>query len=98
MKRREFISLIGGAAVAWPLAARAQQSATPVIGYLNLGSPESDASRMTGLGRGLNQSGYAITLKMEQLSHQRWQSIRLVSRPAIFARLIHLQKACGSAT
>jgi putative tryptophan/tyrosine transport system substrate-binding protein len=55
MKRREFITLLGGAA-ARPLAALAQQP-IPVIGYLNLGSPESDAFRLTGLRRGLNQSG-----------------------------------------
>ena len=54
---RAFITLLGGVA-AWPLAARAQQSAIPVVGYLNNGSPESDASRLTGLRRGLNQTGY----------------------------------------
>ena len=56
--RREFITLLGGAAT-WPLAARAQQAGMPVVGYLNLGgSPESDSSRLTGLRRGLNQTGY----------------------------------------
>jgi len=57
MQRREFITLLGGAA-AWPLAARAQEAALPVIGYLNFGSPESDTARVTGLRRGLNQTGY----------------------------------------
>ena len=57
--RRKLLAALGGAAaVAWPLAARAQQPAMPVAGYLNLDSPESDASRLTGLRRGLNEAGY----------------------------------------
>ena len=55
--RREFITAIGGAA-AWSLAASSQRTAIPVIGYLNFGSPDSDAPRLTGLRRGLNQAGY----------------------------------------
>ncbi len=49
---------MAGTAAAWPIAAGAQQTEMPVIGYLNMGSPESDTFRLTGLRRGLNETGY----------------------------------------
>ena len=57
MTRREFIAVLGGAA-AWSLAARAQQTTIPVIGYLSQDSAEFDTIRLTGFRRGLSQSGY----------------------------------------
>src|SRR5262249_52823375 len=60
MRRREFISLIGGAAVAWPRAARAQQSGPmPLIGYFSSQSQEYDGPRLAALRRSLSEAGYA---------------------------------------
>src|SRR5262245_28629119 len=88
--RRKFLATLGGAA-AWPLAARAQQSAIPVIGYLNYGSPESDAPRLTGLRRGLSETGYVEGRNF--VIEYRWAGNQVDRLPALAADLVQLRVA-----
>jgi putative tryptophan/tyrosine transport system substrate-binding protein len=90
IRRRDFLTLLGGAA-AWPLTARAQQAAIPVIGYLNYGSPESDASRLTGVRRGLNQTGYVEGRNF--VMEYRWAGNQADRLQALAADLVQLQVA-----
>src|SRR5262245_62713398 len=91
IRRRKFLATLGGAAVAWPLTARAQQSAMPVVGYLNGGSPESDASRLTGLRRGLNETGYVEGRNL--VIEYRWAGNQADRLPALATDLVQLRVA-----
>jgi putative ABC transport system substrate-binding protein len=90
MRRREFITLLSGAAT-WPLAVRAQQPAVPIIGFLNPQSPEGFAGPMRGLRQGLKEAGY---VEGENLTVEyRWANSQIERLPALAADLVRRRVA-----
>ena len=91
MRRREFITLIGGAAVTWPLSTSAQQSAIPVIGFLDPRSLDGVANRLRGLRQGLKETGF---VEGENVAIEfRWAENQMDRLAELAADLVRRQSA-----
>ena len=91
MKRREFITLLGGVATTWPLATRAQQPVMPVIGWLDTRSPEAMADRLRGFRQGLREIGYVEGDNATIV--YRWAENKIDHVPELVADLVRRQVA-----
>src|SRR5262249_31331273 len=91
LRRREFITFVGGAAAAWSLAARAQQPAMPVVGFLSSRSPGESAPVVTGFRQGLKEAGYAEGRNVHIAF--RWAEGRYDRFPAWADELVDIQVA-----